>query len=460
MRYLKRMQRKIIATLLGLFVGLILISQNLNTSPYTRFGLGELTKPLTAHYLGMGGLSVSFADFNQINISNPATYSSFRKNNPIYDLGITGKMSNYKSDANGELNTSSGTNFLLNNMLLGLPISKRCGLTFGILPFSTIGYDISSSTLLSSDTVTYNYNGDGSINRILLGAGYNLISKGDTTKFSVGINGSYLFGSVNRHNSVVFHEGTFYNSRVQNRMTLSGVSLDAGIHFFQEISGKTENDRWFWQFGATQIFQTQIAAKRDFYAYTFLYNYSVQEISKDTTDYFEDQIGTISMPDKFSIGASIGRNKQDKNVWTLGIQYNIYNWDLYKEVFEDVNVNINDLAQMSELILGGRITPSLDFSSKNKNTFQKSTYSFGFRYGNYFININDEQLTNYGMNFGISIPLISSRSLSMINLAAEFGKLGKQENGLIEENYFKMTIGLSLAPDTRYDRWFKKRKYD
>ena len=125
-------------------------------------------------------------------------------------------------------------------------------------------------------------------------------------------------------------------------MTLSGISLDAGIHFFQEISGKTENDRWFWQFGATQIFQTQIAAKRDFYAYTFLYNYSVQEISKDTTDYFEDQIGTISMPDKFSIGASIGRNKQDKNVWTLGIQYNIYNWDLYKEVFEDVNVNIND----------------------------------------------------------------------------------------------------------------------
>ena len=166
------------------------------------------------------------------------------------------------------------------------------------------------------------------------------------------------------------------------------------------------------------------------------------------------------MPDKFSISANIGRNKQDKNVWALGIQYNIYNWDLYKEVFEDVNVNINNLGQMSELILGGRITPSLDFSSKNKNTFQKSTYSFGFRYGNSFININDEQLTNYGMNFGISIPLISSRSLSMINLAAEYGKLGKQENGLIEENYFKVAIGLSLAPDTRYDRWFKKRKYD
>ena len=48
----------------------------------------------------------------------------------------------------------------------------------------------------------------------------------------------------------------------------------------------------------------------------------------------------------------------------------------------------------------------------------------------------------------------------MINLAAEYGKLGKQENGLIEENYFKVAIGLSMAPDTRYDRWFKKRKYD
>ncbi len=30
----------------------------------------------------------------------------------------------------------------------------------------------------------------------------------------------------------------------------------------------------------------------------------------------------------------------------------------------------------------------------------------------------------------------------------------------IEENYFKFSVGFSLGPDTRYDRWFRKRKYD
>ena len=64
------------------------------------------------------------------------------------------------------------------------------------------------------------------------------------------------------------------------------------------------------------------------------------------------------------------------------------------------------------------------------------------------------------MNFGISLPLISSRSLSRINLGVELGKLGTLEDGLIEEKYFKFLIGFSLAPDSRYDRWFKKRKYE
>ena len=45
-----------------------LASQDLNTSPFTRFGLGELSNQFTAHYQGMGGLSVSLADKNQINI--------------------------------------------------------------------------------------------------------------------------------------------------------------------------------------------------------------------------------------------------------------------------------------------------------------------------------------------------------------------------------------------------------
>ena len=29
-----------------------------------------------------------------------------------------------------------------------------------------------------------------------------------------------------------------------------------------------------------------------------------------------------------------------------------------------------------------------------------------------------------------------------------------------EENYINFAIGFTMAPDTRYDRWFRKRQYD
>ena len=454
------MYRKVGLLLFVLMLGFVYKGQDLNTSPYTRFGIGELTPLSTTHYASMGGIGVSFSDFSYINVSNPATYSALKKNNPLFDLGISAKFSSYKAKFDGVMNSSSGSNTALNNMLIGLPISKTTGITLGIMPFSTTGFNITSTELLGADTVNYNYTGDGSVNRILLGIGHDFVNRGDTTRFSLGLNTSYLFGTIDRNNSVIFQESSYYNSRVQNRMSLSGFSFDAGLHYYQEIKGKSENDKWYWQFGASQTFESVINAKRDYYAYSFTYNFSVQEIPKDTLEYFQDELGTVSLPDKFCIGANIGRNKQNKNVWSLGIQYSIYNWDLYQENFDIMVNDYQSLAQMTELSLGGRFTPSLDFSSKNKNSFQKSTYSLGFKYGNSFIEIDDEQLTNYGMTFGISIPLISSRSLSRINLGFELGKLGTLNNGLIEDNYLRCSIGFSLAPDARYDRWFKKRKYD
>ena len=454
------MFRRLVVLIQIFTFGCVVQGQNLNTSPYTSFGLGELTPLATSHYISLGGAAVSFADFSYINVSNPATYSSFKRNNPLFDLGISGKSSAYESITDGNQNTSSGINAALNNMLIGLPVSKKTGLTLGIMPFSTTGFDITSTELLGTDTVSYNYTGDGSINRILMGIGHDFINRGDTSKFSLGLNASYLFGTIDRNSSVIFQGSSFYNSRLQNRTTLSGFSFDAGLHYFQQFTGKTENDKWFWQFGASQTFSSAISAKRDYYAYSFIYNFSVQEIAKDTLQYFENEQGTITIPDQFSIGANIGRNKQDKNVWSLGVQFSVYNWDLYQEQFENISSEYQALSQMTQLSIGVRITPSLDFSSKNKNVFQKATYSGGFKFGNSFININDRQLTNYGMNFGISLPLISSRSLSRINLGVELGKLGTLEDGLIEEKYFKFLIGFSLAPDSRYDRWFKKRKYD
>ena len=79
------------------------------------------------------------------------------------------------------------------------------------------------------------------------------------------------------------------------------------------------------------------------------------------------------------------------------------------------------------------------------------TVAAGFRYENTGLVINNTSINDYGMNFGLGLPV----GLSRINLGVEFGKKGTTSNNLIEENYFNLSVGLSLN-----DIWFKKRKID
>ena len=135
-------------------------------------------------------------------------------------------------------------------------------------------------------------------------------------------------------------------------------------------------------------------------------------------------------------------------------------WTEFKDNSSFVSNNINSLGASSRLAVGYRITPNLDWSNSSKSIFSKSSYSFGYHQSKSKIIVNEKGLLNNGINFGISIPMISSRSLSRLNLGFELGRLGDLEVNNIEENYFNFSIGFSLAPDTRYDRWFRKRKYD
>jgi hypothetical protein len=65
--------------------------------------------------------------------------------------------------------------------------------------------------------------------------------------------------------------------------------------------------------------------------------------------------------------------------------------------------------------------------------------------------VNDVDINNFGITFGVGLPL--GRSLSNLNLGFELGKRGTTRADLVEENYLKINIGISLN-----DRWFRKRK--
>ena len=85
---------------------------------------------------------------------------------------------------------------------------------------------------------------------------------------------------------------------------------------------------------------------------------------------------------------------------------------------------------------------------------QRVSYRAGYRMTNSYISVNGEQLKNFGITFGLGLPL-NRYSGSTLGFSVELGKNGTTRNNLIEENYAIITLNLSL-----HDKWFYKRKFD
>ncbi len=426
------------------------VAQDLNSSPYTRYGLGEYFDFGTTAFAGIGGASVALATPGQINYANPATYGYVRKHMPILDAGYRVNILNNATTLSSQRNVVAG----LRNFGLQLPISPRTGLVLGIMPYTTTGYKLENNQINQGDTVTYFYNGKGSINRAIMGIGHQLINIDDTNKLiklSVGMNASYLFGTLQRDRSLLFENTDFYNTRITNKTVVRGFALDFGAHFMGKINKKA-----LLQFGFNYSIGNQVNSVNDFYAYNFKYSNFGVEIEKDTVSYFENSEGVIKLPSSLALGAAITLN----NKWLFTAQYTIQNWQQYSETQNGNEIVDPNIRQSNKVAIGMEYTPSTEIDSRDIGALSLSTYRFGAHYGYTPYFLADTHLKNYGINFGMSLPLVSSNTWSALNVGLELGKMGTKNNELIEQNYLKINLGFTLSSNKKYDKWFFKRLYE
>ena len=87
-------------------------------------------------------------------------------------------------------------------------------------------------------------------------------------------------------------------------------------------------------------------------------------------------------------------------------------------------------------------------------------YRAGFFYGKSNLQLNDNHLQEFGITFGIGVPIGRTKGFdkrtwfSKMNLAFEVGQRG--DINVIRETFFRATLGFSLS-----DRgWFQKRQYN
>lgn len=437
-----QIRKTILKTLLATFAGAVLLhsqaaaqSSSLNTfSPYTFYGLGDISSQGTTYMRSMGGAGIAYRNPSKINYLNPASMGGGMRNSFMINLGLEGG-NYYLKDGQGR-KTSFNT-FNIKNIALQFPVSRIISVGVSVAPMSSVGYRIEK---LEDDPdiradlgrVTYNYEGEGGLTQVKAGGGIML-----HRKLSVGAEMVYYQGRIERSFDInitpIMSTGTQSNIYSYFRNEVSKVYANFGVQYSPIFSEKKmlTVGATYQPGGKLEPRVTRMVPSGDFYADTVSYNSYLSDFS------MPDMIagGVFYQTEKLSVGADYSyqdwaRNNTENNLTSNGVSYR----------------------NTSSFRLGGEYTPNrLDV----RRFMNRMTYRFGFRYNDYYMSFNGQDVTDKAVTFGVGVPL-KLAGLSSINVGLEAGTRGSVKNGMVKENYFKVSIGLSLFGE---DDWFVKRRY-
>ena len=412
---------KKLAVVVFVFCGLSTFAQLGTSSPYSRFGLGDLQGNAFPVYNALGGGVTALSSSNSVNPSNPASYTSFRANSFLFSTGGLHNTTQIQNSTDKQVVNNSA----FSHLTIAFPISSKLGASFGMLPYSNIGYTLNArDSVVNADMI---YTGDGGLSKVYFGGAYEPF-KG----FSLGINASYLFGGLNRRKKLDYDDESFFDSRSNSSINLKGYYYELGLLYKKELANEKELS-----FGLTANNNSTLRAKRTNIVETISGPY---EIIKDTASNIVEW-GEVTLPNYISTGLMY----RDGEKWLLIADYSMQNWADYTLLGES-----DDLSNSMRLSGGLQYTP--EFNSVTKY-YKRMQYRLGAAYSNTPLTLNDTQLKEMSVSFGFGIPVKKSRTKYDVSLT--LGQRGTTDNSLIKEQFVK--FGLSVSYD---GIWFVKRKYD
>lgn len=448
MKYFFLISPKLTALLTLIIVSQTAVAQ-IGLSPYSRFGIGELNTNHSPAYKTMGGASAALGDWNQLNIDNPASYAFLKQYRPVFEADFSAQFLTLTS--NGSSTNQNGANIA--RFSLGLPISKRLGLGLGIMPYSTIGYDISATTTDANlGQVDYLYEGSGGLNKTYIGLGGFIIDK-DSTQLSIGADAGFIFGRATQEERIEFpDDAAAVYTKTARDIRYNGFAFNTGIQFKHKLS-KNINLR----LGGNFSIQTSLNANKEEINTT--YDRQFDERTIDTISFLSGVNGSVTIPMSYSSGIALDINKN----LTISGQVKATDWASFDRSFDAGTTQRDSLASTTVYSLGARYRPFDIFT--RENILQRTEYRIGVRYGNSSVKYNNTSLTDFGMSFGLGIPVARKKSprenykaATMIQLGIDYGTRGNNVSGGVQENVTTIYFGISIMPSSVADRWFRKRK--
>lgn len=469
MRSAKLTMAKILSVLI-VACGLQMSANAQENSPYSRYGLGDMTPNHNIFTRGMAGISAGVADFimldpantnkpnnfklqgannTGVNFTNPASLSTI--GNTIFDVGLDIDYRTLKSSTPAKKFTSANT--YISYLQVAFPLStpkmrkKDIGwaMNLGLKPVSKINYKIQENVrnLNIGDSTSTLYEGSGGVNQAFLGTALRI------KNFSIGVNAGYMFGSKDISavksiiNDTVFH----YTSNHQDKTTFGGFFINGGIQYDIPLTRNGKEITSNLRLGAYGNIQQNLNASNDLIRETVFYDANGNQYRLDSV--YENNVkGKIKYPAMFAVGGVY----QNAN-WLIGADFEYSSWSGYRFYGQADQVQNNWMVRV-----GTQYFP-LNEKKQTRKYFNYVKYRAGFYYGPDYVKTSVNR-PEYGFTIGTGMPLTSVKRPNsyagyvVLNTGLEFASRGNKQTNL-RENLVRFSVGISMNA-----LWFRKPKYN
>lgn len=427
------MLSKVKLQLLGVLSTLFLFNEALaqsSASTYSALGVGEFNYSGVTTNQAMGGLGISYGTGWGVNVVNPALTTR----NTIFNFQAA--MNYKKINANNGVESSDVDGGGLSYVAFSLPIKPgKTTIGLGLNQVTSVNYRLLIDSQVNNGSINaLNFiEGDGGISEAYINMGF-LVAK----NLSLGIHGSYLFGSTIRTNqlSLTDQQGVEIGipTEYYERLTVSDVALKLGAHYMIPLSTKNSL-----HVGA--IYENLGDVNGRAFAKLAAFG-EANDLDTDGDLIANDEPGSVYIPSRYGFGISFEKN----NKYVIGLEAQYQDFKQYRSFLDDPS----QLKEAIKVGLGMQIIP--DYADID-SPFKRSTYRFGLEFIQTPYYLNNTNINDLGINFGASLPV---NQLSLMNLAMKVGQRGTTQNGLIRENYINFTLGFSLNDNS----WFYKRVFE
>ena len=421
-----------------MLIALLATAQTGSNSPYTRYGFGQLSDQSFGNSKAMGGIAYGLRNNLQINAANPASYSAVDSLTFLFDAGMSLQNTNFSENGT----KTNAKNSTVDYIAMQFRLFKNLGITAGFLPYSTVGYNMSRTSTVPNSEDKYgqstlkleNYAGEGGIQQIFIGLGYEVIKN-----LSIGANVSYIYGDISHSVTNTFSNENASISSWSEKLSVNDYKLDLGIQYTRQFGEKHAVT-----LGAV------FSPGHDLNSKGYKYNETYSSSSVILSQKIDTINNACDLPTSWGIGATYNYNKK----LTVGIDYTMQKWEDAK--FPTSSQNGQFTSQEGQFCNRSKIAVGMEYlpNAYNRNFFHRVRYRMGAYYSTPYAKVDGKDGANeYGVSLGFGLPIFQSKSV--LNISGQYVKVSPKVKGMLEENSLRINVGLTFN-----ERWFMKWKVD